>query len=131
MKEFVTKGATLVLFASMIYGFVAYRSGWLGSGVLRFSGSPNGGALNIDSDSMPKQQMEQRVIMPSSKYMTLKQRQEGTKYYKLVTDSSEKVPYEDDIMSSSKSAIMFHPRDIPLIPRDSLETDTNEQHERH
>ncbi len=127
MKTKITKGLTIALFTTLIVGFVACKSGFLG--LERTSYSENADLpLSNPTDSLRKPGM-----MPSSKSMPLIDHS-----FPIVTNSTEasdsitSSPDEKDwrFMPSSKSAIVFQPDgSIPThSPADSITEDSTFGH---
>lgn len=123
MKTKITRGLTIALFTTLIVGFVAYKSGFLG--LERTSYSENADLpLPNPTDSLRKP-----GIMPSSKSMPLIDHS-----LPIVTNSNEGFdsmtsPLDEEdwrLMSSSKSGIVFQPDEsIPTHSlSDSITTDS-------
>jgi hypothetical protein len=122
MKNIIVKGITLILFSTLIIGFVAYRSGYFGGQKSSYSISPNGGALNNQTDTIPKtDSLKVLKMMSSSKSIILLdhliQPKDSSKY-KLQLDSVSRIK---KIMYSSKSGIIFKSQDFKI---DSIKTDS-------
>ena len=122
MLNQLVKGLTLLLFVSAIGLFVAFRAGWFSASTSRIAGSPNGGALPVDTlqphDSVPP------AYFPSSKVVIL-----NPPKLKVPTDTPKVKPdtlnhLEDPLIYSSKSGKVFRMEDIKLFLKDSLKTDS-------
>ena len=131
MKKTIIKGATLVLFISLVGSFVLYRSGIFGNRTASYSMSPNGSVINSstdDTESTTDTISKKPVIMSSSKVMIIKdpilpskdttQTGAGTNFI-LENKSRAK-----SIISSSKSGQVLTYEDLIKIARDSLQTDS-------
>lgn len=124
MKNKIIKGITLTLFSTLIIGFVTYRSGFLGGQKSTYSGSPNGSALNNQTDTIPKIDSLKKIeMMSSSKVLILRDFSiQLNDSNKPKSDTPEKI---NPLIYSSKSGIIFKPTDINktgsvLIISDSL-----------
>ena len=123
MKK-ITKRLTLLLFISLVSGFVAYRSGWFGEKVQALAGSPNGSALNHVSDTVPKPDSTKRVkFLPSSKVLILKEPLKNSKKNS-VADTTGLRPAPRTFFPGSKSAAIVKPADLPKALKDTIATDS-------
>jgi len=129
MKKKILKAGTLILFSSLIFGFVCFRSGFFGNSKTSYSSSPNGSALNNQADSLSKIDNTEKIEMiHSSKALIIKDlplpdKNDSNRINidSLITDSTFKI---NPLIFSTKSAIIMEPQDLKLFRLDSLETDT-------
>ena len=123
MKNKTIKGITLTMFLTLIISFVAYRSGYFGGLRSTYSISPNGGALNTQTDTIPKiDSLKWLEMMSSSKVLILKDhpfRINDTSLMKI--DSNFKV---DPLIYSTKSGIILKPEDLKKHRIDSTKIDS-------
>lgn len=112
MQRRIIQGSTLLLFCSLIVGFVGYRSGWFSSESEGIPMSPNGSVINANQPNpnanekkkdTTKKQIPQ-TIMPSSKVLIIEPAPNS--------NDSDRKPDQDlyidrEIMHSTKSAPVF------------------------
>lgn len=103
MKRNIIKASTLLLFVSLISGFVVYRSGGM-EDVIQLS--PNGGNVQVKKDSVKSDTTEELTIMPSSKVHIIakpKTKKDTAK----ITSPAQTEPKRKQTMSSSKSMMIL------------------------
>jgi len=111
MKDKIIKGTTLLLFASLIAGFVAYRSGYFGGGKSAYSISPNRSALNNQLDTISKNDSLKRTeLMYSSKSLIIKDNPIQSADSLTISDLDSLLKRKL-LMSTSKSGTIFDPKD--------------------
>ena len=123
-KSKFTQTFTLILFITLVSGFILYRAGYFDQYLDRESAglqtSPNGGTLSGHSkdsltfkkDSLPRK----KVMFSSSKSAVVTDNIDFTPAQKKgFTDTAQFHPKELEILSSSKSAVIFHPKPEPKI----------------
>jgi hypothetical protein len=149
MNRKLIKPLTILLFASLITGFVVYRAGVLDSPI---NLSPNGGALNTaKTDTIARADSLKKLhMMYSSKSAIIDDisfNKDTNKFVKPDSGITQKIMWsgsksgrifepqeldtafmwrQSEIISSSKSAIIFKPRFSVPNPPDSL-TKTKEK----
>ena len=123
MQKIILKGSTLLLFFSLITGFVVFRSGFFGDSNTSYPSSPNGSALNNQTDTIIQE------MMHSSKTLIIrdfsppgKSDSNRINIDSLLADSTFKI---NPLIFSSKSAIIMEPEDLKLFRFDSLKIDTS------
>jgi hypothetical protein len=122
----LTKGLTLLSFVTLISAFLLYRVGWfdryLQNNNSAIQTSHNGGTINTpQNDTLkPIKDTTQKLLLSSSKSVVLTDRKYGFIDSYLVKKKYIKPkPAKTEMLSSSKSAIIFHP-DEPSINLDSI-----------
>lgn len=123
MKNKIIKGITLALFSTLIIGFIAYRSGYIGNKTSSFSTSPNESTQNNQSDTIQKTDSIVTIDMiSSSKSVVLRDISFSLK------DSSktdqDSVSKDETLMYSSKIGLILKPEDLKKIELDSILTDS-------
>jgi len=127
MKKTIIKGATLVLFISLVGSFVLYRSGIFGNGTTSYSMSPNGSVINSSTDETETTAdsiKKNPTIISSSKVMIIK---DPILPSKDATKDSSRTNFkirDKEFIPSSKSARMLDAEDVIEIFQDSLRTDS-------
>ena len=129
MQKNILKGSTLLLFFSLIIVFVTFRSGFFGDSNTSYPSSPNGSALNNQTDSITQiESMEDIEMMHSSKVLIIRElslpdKSDSSRINidSLIADSTFKI---NPLIYSSKSAIIMEPQDLKLFKFDSLKIDT-------
>tara|TARA_B100000401_G_C52640039_1_gene640260 strand:- start:397 stop:777 length:381 start_codon:yes stop_codon:yes gene_type:complete len=123
MQKIILKGSTLLLFFSLVTGFVVFRSGFFGDSKTSYPSSPNGSALNNQTDTIIQE------MMHSSKTLIIrdfsppgKSDSNRINIDSLLADSTFKI---NPLIYSSKSAIIMEPEDLKLFRFDSLKIDTS------
>lgn len=123
MKNKIVKGITVTLFSTLIISFVAYRSGYLGGLKSAYSGSPNGSALNSQTDTIPENDSLKRLeVMSSSKDLMF-----SDSVLKIIESNVIKIDSSlniDHLIYSSKSGIIWKPEDLKKIKQDSTVIDS-------
>ena len=123
MKKKILKAGTLILFSSLIFGFICFRSGFFGNSKTSYPSSPNGSALNNQADSLSKIEMIHSSKALIIRDLSLPDKSDSNRINidSLITDSTFKI---NPLIFSTKSAIIMEPQDLKLFRFDSLETDT-------
>ncbi len=123
MKSEIIKGITIIMFSTLIISFVAYRSGYLGGLKSTYQVSPNGSALNNQTDTLSITDSIKRIeMMSSSKVVIILDHSfEVTDSNNVKIDSTIKI---DPLIYSSKSGIILEPEDLKIIKQDSTEIDS-------
>ena len=123
MQKIILKGSTLLLFFSLVTGFVVFRSGFFGDSKTSYPSSPNGSALNNQTDTII------REMMHSSKTLIIRDfsppgnsDSNRINIDSLLADSTFKI---NPLIYSSKSARIMEPEDLKLFRFDSLKIDTS------
>lgn len=121
MKNKLLKAFTLLLFTSLIIGFVAYRAGYFDTYRFHYSGSSNGGTMNNAKDTTEQVDSIKRIEMMSSSKTIILNNQKT----KVITQDTTKVKVDSfyidkTYMWSSKSAYIVDTTDVKKI----LETET-------
>ena len=123
MQKIILKGSTLLLFFSLVTGFVVFRSGFFGDSKTSYPSSPNGSALNNQTDTIIQE------MMHSSKTLIIrdfsppgKSDSNRINIDSLLADSTFKI---NPLIYSSKFAIIMEPEDLKLFRFDSLKIDTS------
>lgn len=111
------------MFSTLLITFVAYRSGYLGGLKSTYPVSPNGSALNNQTDTIPKNDSIKRIeMMSSSKVLILRDHPlQVNDSNKVKIDSTIKI---DPLIYSSKSGIILKPEDLKKIKQDSTLIDS-------
>jgi hypothetical protein len=123
MKSKIIKGITLTMFSVLIISFVAFRSGYLGGLKSTYPVSPNGRALNNQTDTIPINDSLKKIeMMSSSKVLILRDHliQNNDSNTTLI-DSTTKI---DPLIYSSKSGIILKPEDFKKTTIDSIVADS-------
>jgi len=124
MKKTIIKGATLILFISLVGSFVLYRSGVFGDRTSSYSMSPNGSVINSSTDeteSTTDSISKKPTIISSSKVMIIK---DPILPSKDTTKADAVKDYIIKTLSSSKSGQVFTEQDIMKMVKDSLRSDS-------
>jgi hypothetical protein len=123
MNSKIIKGITITMFSVLIISFVAYRSGYLGGLKSSYPVSPNGSALNNQTDSIPENDSLIRIeMMSSSKVLILRDHMiQNNDSNTTIIDSTTKI---DPLIYSSKSGIILKAEDFKKILLDSIVTDS-------
>lgn len=123
MQKIILKGSTLLLFFSLITGFVVFRSGFFGDSKTSYPSSPNGSALNHQKDTIIQEMMHSsKTLIIRDLSLPDKSDSNRTNIDSLFTDSTFKI---NPLIYSSKSAIIMEPEDLKLFRFDSLKIDTS------
>ena len=130
MQKNILKGSTLLLFFSLIIVFVTFRSGFFSDLKTSYPSSPNGSALNNQTDSIIQiESIENIEMMHSSKSLIIRDFSLPDKsdsgrisIDSLIADSTFKI---NPLIYSSKSAIIMEPQDLKIFKFDSLKIDTS------
>lgn len=123
MKDKIIKGTTLLLFVSLVAGFIAYRSGRTFS----IQVGPDRSVPNNQSDTIPKADSLKRLeIIPSSKALILRE------HWLQLNDSVKQVESDSSLNStpmihSSKSGIILKPEDFKKMGSDTIRKDSIKQ----
>ena len=124
MKKTIIKGATIVLFISLVGSFVLYRAGVFGARSTSYSMSPNGSVINSSSDETETTSdsiKKNPTIISSSKVMIIK---DPILPSKDTTKTAAVKEYIIKTLSSSKSGQVFTEKDIMKMVKDSLRNDS-------
>ena len=123
MQKIILKGSTLLLFFSLVTGFVVFRSGFFGDSKTSYPSSPNGSALNHQTDTIIQE------MMHSSKTLIIRDfsppgnsDSNRINIDSLLADSTFKI---NPLIYSSKYATIMEPEDLKLFRFDSLKIDTS------
>ncbi len=133
MKNKIIQGITLTVFSALIISFVAFRSGYFGGLKSTYPVSPNGSALNNQTDAK-NDSTENMEMIPSSKVIILRDHPVPIE----LDDSNDVKEVDPDvkidssvminpIIHSSKSGIILNPRDLESMKQDTVETDSLEE----
>ena len=129
----ILKGSVLLLFSTLIIGFVALRSGFFGNSKMAYPSSPNGSSLNNQTDSLyqfDSSEVYEIEMMPSSKMLIINDvdlpqslfaDSIDVKIDSSIKDTTFKV---NRMMVGSKFSVMMEPEDLKILQPDSLKTDT-------
>ena len=138
MKNKIVKGITLIMFSTLILGFVAFRSGSFGGQKVSYSVSPNGSALNNQIDTFPKVDTLTRInMLPYSLSSTgnaldkkpLNASTVNSLHTRAMMSSSKVLIIRDQssparsLMPSSKIGPMMRKDDLNKLKRDTMVPD--------
>ena len=137
MKDIIIKSSTLMLFVSLLVGFVSYRSGYWGGTKSSYPVSPNGSALNNQVDTLPNVKIDDKQILPSSKVLILKEHstpqndtnnqtktQAQTQTQTQTKKDTNATLKTNPFMYSSKSGAIFELKDLEIPSIDTTKQDS-------